>query len=194
MALDPNDVNRHLRSLFGQHEDSFQDAWVEILKCNAQTITEVAPMESLHSPAGRNGNGSFTLEWILASPSLDDNAEPEEGDDSSSTRLYEKVVDFLTGEYVKQRNENLGLKKKEIDLKAERVRLRGESLKFKKDRFESWRQLMEEKGKEKEGLLRLKAQLRREELEFRKEQLLVRISKARKGGQAGRRAAQQVKE
>ena len=55
MALDPNDVNRHLRSLFGQHEDSFQDAWVEILKCNAQTITEVAPMESLHSPAGRNG-------------------------------------------------------------------------------------------------------------------------------------------
>jgi hypothetical protein len=187
MALDSNEVNRHLRSLFGQHEDSFQDAWVEILKHNPQTITEITPIvrkvrnraitqylnkkyreESLHRPLGRTGNGSFTLESILESPSSHGNAEPEEGDGSNSIRLYEKIVDFLIGEYVKQRNENLALKKKEIDLKAERVRLRGELLTFKKDRFASWRQLMEEKGKEKERLLRLKAQLRREEFEFRK--------------------------
>ena len=74
---------------------------------------------------GRNRNGSFTLESILDGALTDDNAEPE--DDSSSTLLYEKIVNFLIGECVKQRNENLGLKKKGIDLKAERVRLRGGS-------------------------------------------------------------------
>jgi hypothetical protein len=170
---------------------------VEILKRNPQTMSDVIPIvrkvknkaitqylnkkykeESLQRPLGRNGDRIFTLESILASPSSDDNAEPEEGDGSNSTRLYDKIVDFLIEEYMKQRNENLGLKKKEIDLKAERVRLRGESLKFKKDRFESWRQLMEEKGKQKERLLRLKAQLRREELEFKKEQFLIRKTKA----------------
>jgi hypothetical protein len=39
---------------------------------------------------------------------------------------------------------------------------------------------MEEKGKEKERLLRLKAQFRREELEFRKEQFLVKKTNVRR--------------
>ena len=205
MTLDVNDVNRHLRSLFGQREDSFQEAWLEILKRNPQSIAEIAPIarkvrnraitqylnkkyreESLHRPLGHSG--SFTLESILESPSLSENADPMREDDSGSTSLYEKIVDFLIGEYLKQKNENLELKKKEICLKAERLRLRGEWLNFKKDRFESWRHLMEEKGKAKESLLRLNVEIRREELEFRKEQLLARKTKARKGDQVGRRA------
>jgi hypothetical protein len=192
MALDARDVSRHLRSLFGQYEDSFQEAWLEILERNPQTITEIAPIvrkvrnraitqylnkkyreESLHRPLGRNGNGSFTLESTLESPSSDENTDSMDEDRSDSAKLYKKMVDFLIGEYVRQKNENLELKKKEIDLKTERLRLRGESLKFKRDRFESWRQFMEEKGKEKERLLRLKAQLRREELELRNERFLL---------------------
>ena len=74
MALDANDVNRHLRSLFGQHEDSFQEAWVKILERNPQNMSDVTPIarkvknkaitqylnkkyreESLHRPLGRNG-------------------------------------------------------------------------------------------------------------------------------------------
>jgi len=211
MALDARDVNRHLRSLFGQYEDSFQEAWLEILKRNPQSIAEITSIarkvrnraitqylnkkyreESLHRPLGQTG--SFTLESILESPSPTGEADPMHGDDSGSTSLYEKIVDFLIGEYMKQKNENLELKKKEIYLKSERLRLRGEWLKFKKDRFESWRHLMEEKGKEKEALLRLKVEIRKAELEFKKEQLLVRKTKARKKDQVGRRAAQHVKE
>jgi hypothetical protein len=192
-GLDANDVNRHLRPLFGQYEDSFQDAWVEILERNPETINEVTPIvrkvrnraikqyfnkkyreESLHRPLGQNGDGSFTLESILEGPSTNEDADPMQEGSNDSNSLYKKIVDFLIGEYLRQKNENLELKRKEIDLKAERLRLRGESLKFKRDRFESWKQLMEEKGKQKEHLLRLKIQLRREELEFRKEQFLVR--------------------
>jgi hypothetical protein len=198
MGLDANDINRHLRSLFGQYEDSFQEAWVKILERNAQTMSDVVSIarkvkskainqylnkkyreESLHRPLGQNGDGSFTLESILESPSTHEDAEPANGDDNDSNALYEKIVDFLIGEYLRQKNENLVLKRKEVYLKAERVRLRGKSLKFKKDRFESWKQLMEEKGKEKERLLKLKVQLRMEELEFRKEQLLVRKRRQR---------------
>jgi hypothetical protein len=130
--------------------------------------------ERLHRPLGRNGDGSFTFESILEDPSTSENADPMDEDSNDSNSLYKRLVDFLIGEYLRQRNENIGLKRKEIDLKAERLRLRGEWLKFKRDRFESWRQLMEEKGKEKERLLRLKDQLRRKELEFKKEQFLLR--------------------
>ena len=55
-----------------------------------------------------------------------------------------------------------------MDLKAERLRLREDALKFKKDRFESWKRLMEDKGREKENRLKLKIQLQREKFEFRK--------------------------
>jgi hypothetical protein len=197
MGLDTNDINRHLRSLFGQYEDTIQEAWVKILERNPETMSDVTPIarkvknkaiteylnkkyreESLHRPLGRNGDGSFTLESILESPSTNENADPMDENSNDSNSLYKRIVDFLIGEYLRQRNENLELKRKGVDFKAERLRLRGEWLKFKKDRFESWRQLMEEKGKEKERLLRLKAQLRREELEFKKEQFLIRKTKA----------------
>ena len=44
MGLDANDVNRHLRSLFGQYEDSLQEAWVQVLERNPQTIGEITPI------------------------------------------------------------------------------------------------------------------------------------------------------
>lgn len=200
MGLDANDVDRHLRSMFGQYEDSLQEAWVQVLERNPQTMSEITPIakkvrneaikkylnkkyreESLHRPLGRNGDGSFTLESILEGSLANENADPTDKDsDDDSNSLYKKIVDFLIGEYLRQRNENCELKRKGADLKVERLRLRGEWLKFKKDRFESWRQLMEEKGKEKERLLRLKVQLRREELEFRKEKFLVRETNVRR--------------
>ncbi len=66
-----------------------------------------------------------------------------------------------------------------MDFKAERLRLREEALTFKKDRFESWKRLMEDKGREKENRLRLKIQLQREKYEFRKQQFFFA------GGQRG---------
>ena len=67
-----------------------------------------------------------------------------------------------------------------MDLKAERLRLREEALKFKRDRFESWKRLMEDKGREKENRLKLKIQLQREKFEFKKEQFALMADKVRK--------------
>jgi hypothetical protein len=50
-----------------------------------------------------------------------------------------------------QKGRNLELKRRDVELKAERLRLRGECLKFKRDRFESWKKLMEDKKKQKEN-------------------------------------------
>jgi len=174
--------------LFGQYEDSFQEAWVEILERNPQIIHEIGPIakrvrnraikqylekkfkeESLNKPLGNNGDDTFTLESILASPINENNNDRGNGNEG----LYGKMVDFLIGEYVKQRNENIELKRKEIQLKTERLRLREELLRFKKDRFESWSKLMEEKGREKERRLMLTIQFQREKLEFQKERLLL---------------------
>ena len=55
--------------------------------------------------------------------------------------------------YLNQKDRNLELKRRNIELKAERLRLREECLKFKKDRFESWKKLMEDKRKRKKTSL-----------------------------------------
>ena len=185
MTLNENEVNRYLHSVFGQYEDSTQKAWVEILEQKPQTINEIVPIakrvrnraikrylgkkyreESLQQPLGRNEDGSFTLESILKSPQNDNMDETDEGDNG----IYKKIVDFLIGEYLKQKAENSELKRKEIQIKAARLKLREESLKFKRNRFESWRQLMEEKGRQKQTQMRLRIQFQREKFKFRREQ------------------------
>jgi hypothetical protein len=197
MGLDQNEMNRYLQRLFGQYEDSFQDAWVEILESNAQTTNEIPPIarrvrnkainqylkrkygeESLQKPLGNNGDGSLTLESVLESHVANEhNDERDDGNDG----LYKKMVEFLIGECLRQRNENSELKRKEIELKARRLGLREEWLKFKKDRFESWRKLMEEKGKEKEYRANLHVQLQRERIELRREQLLLKEKRQMSG-------------
>jgi hypothetical protein len=129
--------------------------------------------ESLYKPIGKNRDDKFTLESILESPGNEDTEDKENGDNG----LYKKIVDFLIGEYFKQKNENLELKRKDIELKAERLRLREEGLKFKRDRFESWKNLMEDKGKQKENQFELEVQLQREKLEFKKEQFHLKEKK-----------------
>jgi hypothetical protein len=187
MELDENEVNKYLQPLFGQYEDSFQEAWVEILERNPKTVNEIVPIarrvrnkaikhylekkykeESLQKPLRNDGDEKFTLESILASPANEDIGETPEG----SNALYKKIVDFLIGEYSKQKAENIKLRQRNIQIKAKRLRLREESLKFKKDRFESWRKLMEEKGKQKENQNGLKIELQREKLKFQREKLL----------------------
>jgi hypothetical protein len=74
--------------------------------------------------------------------------------------------------YLNQKDRNLELKRRNIELKAERLRLREEWLKFKRDRFESWKKLMEDKGKQKDNQFKLTVELQREKLEFKKEQFL----------------------
>jgi hypothetical protein len=151
MNLNETEVNNYLTPFLEKYEDSFQQAWVDILESNPKTLQEITPIirrvrnkaikqymnkkyreESLYKPIGRNGDEKFTLESILASPGKED---PEDRDDENNG-LYKKIVDFLIGEYFKQKNENLELKRRDIELKAERLRLRQESLKFKKDRFD----------------------------------------------------------
>jgi hypothetical protein len=192
MNLNETEVNNYLQPFLGRYEDSFQQAWVDILERNPQTLEEITPIirrvrnkaikqymnkryreESLYKPIGKNRDEKLTLESILESPG-DESTEDEDNGDSG---LYKKIVNFLIGEYFNQKNENLELKRRDIGLKAERLRLRGEWLKFKKDRFESWKKLMEDKGRQKEKQFRLEVQLRREKLEFKKEQFCLKEKK-----------------
>ena len=196
MNLNETEVNNYLQPFLGRYEDSFQEAWVRILESKPQTLEEITPIVkrvrskeinqylnkkyrevSLYTPIGKNGDEKFTLESILESPGNEDSEDRENGDNS----LYKKMVDFLIGEYFKQRNESVELRKKDIELKAERLRLRREWLSFKKDRFESWNKLMEDKGKQKENQFRLEFQLRREKLELKKEQFYLREKKRLQG-------------
>jgi hypothetical protein len=189
MTLDENEVNEVLKPLCGQYEDSFQEAWVEVLERNPQTVIEIFPIarrvrnraiknylekkykeESLYRPLGNNHDGSFTLESIPPSLSNEDGGEKNE----EYNALYKKIVDFLIGEYSKQKAENIALKRKEIELKAERLKLRKKSLRFKKKRLETWKKLIEERGKRKEIQTRLKIELQREKLAFEREELLAR--------------------
>jgi hypothetical protein len=195
MNLNETEVNNCLQPFLGRYEDSFQQAWVDILECNPRTLEEITPIikrvrnnaikqylnkryreESLYKPIGKNGDETFTLESMLASP---ENEESEDGS-KGGKGLYKKMVDFLIGEYYKQKNENLELKRRDIELKEERLRLRREGLKFKRDRFESWKKLMEDKGRQKENQFKLEVQLQREKLEFKKEQFFLKKKKRRK--------------
>jgi hypothetical protein len=128
---------------------------------------------SLYTPIGKNRDGKFTLESILESPGKEDIGD----EDNGGKGLYKKIVDFLIGEYFSQKNENLELKRRDVELKAERLRLRQEWLNFKKDRFESWKKLMEEKGRQKENQFNLEVKLQREKLEFKKEQFYLKEKK-----------------
>jgi len=128
---------------------------------------------SLYTPIEKNGDGKFTFESILQSPGNEDSEDRNNGDNG----LYKKMVDFLIGECVKEKNENRELKRKDIELKVERLKLRRESLTFRKDRFESWKKLMEEKGEQKENRFKLQIQLQRDKLEFKREQFYLRERK-----------------
>ncbi len=192
MNLNEVEVNNYLRPFLGRYEDSFQEAWVKILESQPQTLKEVTPIVkkvrskeinqylnkkhrevSLYTPIGRDGDEKFTFESILQSPG-DEDSEGGEGDDKG---LYKKIVDFLIGEYFKQKNENVELRRRDLELKAERLRLRQQGLNFRKERFESWKKLMEDKGKQKENQFKLKAQLQREKLEFKRERFYFKEKK-----------------
>jgi len=189
MNLSETEVNDYLQPFLGRYEDSFQDVWLEILECNPRTVEEITPIirrvrnkaikqymnkkyreESLYKPIGKNGDEKFTLESILENPENEDSEDRDNGYNG----LYKKIVDFLIGEYFKQKNENLELKRRDMQLKAERLRLRREWFNFRKDRFESWKKLMEEKGRQKENQFKLEFQLQREKLEFKKEQFYLK--------------------
>src|SRR4030042_7037668 len=194
MRLDEHEINSCLQPFLGRYEDSFQQAWVDILESNPQTLEEITPIirrvrnkaikqylnkkyreESLYKPIGKNMDERFTLESILENPANENTEDKGDGNNG----VYRKIVDFLMGEYFSQKKENLELKRKETELKAQRLRLREELLKFKKDCFESWKKLMEDKGKQKENQSKLEVQLQREKLEFRKEQFYLKEKKRR---------------
>lgn len=200
MGLDVDDINKHLKVKFGAYEDSLQDAWVEILERHLQAAKEVEPIarkvrnrairqylnrkyreESLQRPLGHNGDEGFTLESILPAPVSDDGEATEE--DARGKDVYERMVDFLIQEYLKQKQENLELRKKRIELTAERIRLRKELLEFKRHRYESWKRLMEDKGRQKEELLRLHMQLQWEKLELREKSLKAKKRTGKTKGQ-----------
>ncbi|MDD5009242.1 MAG: hypothetical protein PHU49_05655 [Syntrophorhabdaceae bacterium] len=106
MRLNEDEVNNYLQPFFGQHEDSFQQAWLEILECDPQTLEDITPIvrktrnraikqylnkkfreESLYRPIGKNGDKGFTLESILASPA-NENAEEDNGREARGSNLY----------------------------------------------------------------------------------------------------------
>ena len=182
IRLNTQEVNNYLRSHLGPYEDSMQQAWLEIVERDPETFNDVALItrkvknrairqylkkkfmeKSLHDSIGRNGNDGFTLESILASRGDKCVEEDTEG----IHRVYLRIIDFLIGDYISQKEQSAALKRIAVEIKADRLRLREESLRFKKERFESWKRLMVEKGREKEIRLRLRIQLQRERLEAR---------------------------
>ena len=192
MNLNEAEVNNILRPFLGRYEDGFQEAWIKILESEPQTLVELTPIirkvkskeinqylnkkyreVSLCKPIGKNRDEKFTLESILKSPGNEDSEDRDNGDNG----LYKKIVDFLIGECIHKKRENIELKRKDVELKAERLRLRREWLKFKKDRFESWKKVMEDKTKQKENQFKLEVQLQREKLEFKKEQFYLKEKK-----------------
>jgi hypothetical protein len=44
MNLNETEVNNYLRPFLGRYEDSFQQAWVDILERNPQTLEEINPI------------------------------------------------------------------------------------------------------------------------------------------------------
>ena len=44
MKLNEAEVNNYLQPLLGRYEDSFQQAWVDILECNPQTLEDATPI------------------------------------------------------------------------------------------------------------------------------------------------------
>ena len=107
-------VNDFLKPFLARYEDGFQEAWLEILESNPQTLEEINPIirrvrnksieqymnrkyreESLYKPIGKNKDETFTLESILQSPGDEDS---EDRDDRDNV-LYKKIVDFLIAEY-----------------------------------------------------------------------------------------------
>lgn len=100
MRLNENEVNKYLQPLLGRYGDSFQQAWVDILESDPQTLDEITPIirrvrnkaikqywnkkcreVSLYKPIGKNGDERFTLESILESPT---NQDAEEKDDRNN--------------------------------------------------------------------------------------------------------------
>ena len=223
MNLNETEVSNYLQPFLGRSEDSFQEAWVDILERNPQTLEEINPIiksvrnkaikqymnkkyreVSLSKPIGKNRDEKLTLESVLESPGNEDTEDKENGHNA----IYKKMADFLIREYFDQKNRNLELrrerddhkhrlsseirlrsiklkreelkfkkrrqedrhrryilsvmcylyylnqkgrnlelKRRDVELKAERLRLREEWLNFKRDRFESWKKLMETKRK-----------------------------------------------
>jgi hypothetical protein len=44
MRLNEHEINSYLKPFLGQYEDSFQQAWVDILESNPQTLEEITPI------------------------------------------------------------------------------------------------------------------------------------------------------
>jgi len=44
MKLNETEVNNHLQSLLGRDGDSFQQAWVDVLEADPQTLEEITPI------------------------------------------------------------------------------------------------------------------------------------------------------
>ena len=155
MRLSEAEVNNYLQPFLGQYEDSFQEAWVDILECNPQTLEEITPIirrvrnkaikqylnkkyreVSLYKPIGKNRDDEFTLGSILESPG-NKNIEDEENGDNG---FYKKIVDFLIGEYFNQKNRNLELRREQdndkhklsSEIRLKTINLKREELKFKK--------------------------------------------------------------
>ncbi len=99
MRLNEHEINSYLQPFLGQYEDSFQQAWVDILESNPQTVEEITPIirkvrnkaikqywnkkckeVSLYKPIGKNGDERFTLESILESRTKENT---EEGDNAN---------------------------------------------------------------------------------------------------------------
>jgi hypothetical protein len=53
MNLNETEVNDYLQPFLGQYEDTFQQAWVDILESNPQTLEEITPIVIGH----RSGSG-----------------------------------------------------------------------------------------------------------------------------------------
>jgi len=100
MNLNETEVNNYLKPFLGRYEDSFQEAWVDILERNPQNLEEIIPIikrvrnkdikeymnkkyreVTLNRPIGKNRDEKFTLESVLESPGNEDIEDKDNGNE-----------------------------------------------------------------------------------------------------------------
>src|SRR4030067_1011127 len=116
MRLNEHEINSYLQPFLGQYEDSFQQAWVDILESNPQPLEEITPIirrvrnkaikqylnkkyreESLYKPIGKNMDERFTLESILENPAnenTEDKGKQKENQSKLEVRLQREKLEF----------------------------------------------------------------------------------------------------
>jgi len=68
MKLHETELNNYLHPFLGRYEDSFREAWVDILECNPWTLEEITPIiRRVRNKAIKQYYQNLSTQWFLTS-------------------------------------------------------------------------------------------------------------------------------